>query len=253
MDARTAHDVDDAGLAELARSCPDLVDLVLAGTRTSMLTDDGLAPLSGLRRLRHLRIAGAKRLRGPGLVHLETLPLETLDLGGCGLGPEAVEPLSKLVGLQSLCVARCKQLRKADLVALLAAGLRIQDADSLEEAKEALAEQLADAAPERSFYLLDAYDNAGFGHYRILHLSADLDEIARALAAFVADADTSAMSIKLCVYEASKRVSRRALRPPWKLPRVATLRGTPLAPAEQTAVREPGEIPMVLRHGANEG
>jgi hypothetical protein len=247
------HDVDDVGLAELVRSCPDLVDLQLGGKRAKTLTDDGLGPLAELRRLRHLRISGAKRVRGPGLVHLAGLPLETLDLGGCGIGPHAVAPLTKLRGLQSLSVARCKQLSTQDLVALLAAELPIQNADALEEAKEALAEHRAGAVPERSFYLLDAYDNAGFGHYRILHLSADLDEIADALATFVADADTSAMSIELRVYVASRRVSRRALRPPWKLPRVGALRGTPLAPAEQTAVRDPGEIPIVLRHGANEG
>lgn len=249
----TSLDVDDAGLADLTRSSPDLAELALGGKLTSTLTDDGLAPLARLRRLRHLRITGAKDVRGPGLAYLAGLPLETLDLTACGLGPEAVEPLSKLSGLQSLSIARCKRLRREDLIALLAASLPVQDADSLDKAKEALAEQRARAVPERSFYLLDAYDNAGFGHYRVLHLSADLDEIARALTEFLADADTSAMRIELRVYETSKRVSRRALRAPWNLPRVAALHGTPLAPGEQTAVRDPGEIPMILRHGPNEG
>lgn len=249
----TTHDVDDAGLAELAHASPDLVDLVLAGKRATTLTDDGLAPLAGLHRLRRLRITGAKRVRGPGLAHLAGLPLETLDLGGCGLGPDAVEPLTRLRGLQSLSLARCKQLRQADLVTLLAVGLPIQDADALDRAKDALAEQRAAAVPARSFYLLDAYDNAGFAHYRVLHLSSDLDEIAHALSTFIADADTSAMSIELRVYESSKRVSRKALRPPWKLPHAAALRGPPLAAGESTAVRDPGDVPLVLRHGVNEG
>lgn len=107
---------------------------------------------------------------------------------------------------------------------------------------------------ERSFYLLDAYDNAGFGHYRVVHLSADLTEIAGALAKFVEDADTSAMIIELRVYEASKRVARHKLRGPgWKLPKVRPLEGTPLAPGEETEARDPGEEPWVLRHGVNEG
>ncbi len=235
---------------EAITQLPRLRDLTVSGKH---LTDAGIAPLAKLRRLRQLSVMSARGVRGPGIAHLASLPLESLDLAGCALGPEAIAPLTKLRKLTSLWVPNCKRLGRAELIALLTAGVPVKHADGLEAAQLELAASTAARAPHRSFYLLDLCDNVGTAHYWSRHLSSDLAAIAREVRRFTRGGDPSTIRIELGVYEASELVARHALRPPkWKLPRVRALRGRALAPRESTAVVTPGEPPVVLRHGAND-
>lgn len=99
-----AWKLDDATLAHL-RGFGRLEELDLSWCHD--LTDAGIAPLGGLRRLRRLRLPlSPGRIKGPGLASLRGLDrLEALEMGGIAPGDDDLAHLAGLASLRYLVVA----------------------------------------------------------------------------------------------------------------------------------------------------
>jgi len=115
IESLRCFDFDDAAIAELPRF-EDLVRLDLSGMDVNdkgyaislKISDDGLAPLQQLTKLRWLSLAGCHRIEGRGLQVLESLPrLEHLDLTFTNVRSPAVERLPRLPSLRELSLASC--------------------------------------------------------------------------------------------------------------------------------------------------
>jgi hypothetical protein len=93
---------------EAAKAVGGLEKLEHFFSNGSKLTDDGYRNLAGWKSLRHFGLdhwfRPAKDVNiGPGLAHLAALPrLESIRLGGCQIGNDAVEALSKIKTLKKL-------------------------------------------------------------------------------------------------------------------------------------------------------
>jgi hypothetical protein len=83
-----------------------LEELQVRGPRP---TDDDLAALRGLHKLRRLHIDGPNFITGVGLVHLKALTnLQTLGLRNCDITDSSLVHLKALTGLQILGLTNCK-------------------------------------------------------------------------------------------------------------------------------------------------
>jgi hypothetical protein len=93
---------------EAAKSVGGLDKLEHFFSNGSKLSDDGYRNLAGWKSLKHFGLdhwfRPAKDVNiGPGLAHLAALPaLESIRLGGCQIGNDAVEALSKIKTLRKL-------------------------------------------------------------------------------------------------------------------------------------------------------
>jgi hypothetical protein len=93
--------VDDAGLAYIADTWPNVTNLNLNGT---LVTDLGLAHLARMKRLKYLRLRRTK-ITNAGLAHLEQLPeLTDLELVQTPITDEAFAHLAKIGTLRILQV-----------------------------------------------------------------------------------------------------------------------------------------------------
>lgn len=91
--------IDDQGLAEIAKNCPNLETLRV---RFSSISDTGAACLTKLKKLRVLNLPHS-RLSRAGIEHLQELPhLELLRIGGSRIDDQAVMEISLLPNLESL-------------------------------------------------------------------------------------------------------------------------------------------------------
>lgn len=92
------HTVTDASLKTIG----SLKHLEFAGFWRCAITDDGLASLAGLRKLRALALLDTP-VRGPGLAHFKACPgLETLDISTSKLVPEAFGLIATFSNLREL-------------------------------------------------------------------------------------------------------------------------------------------------------
>jgi Leucine Rich repeat len=100
-----------------------VVDVVLSN---SLVTDDGLAKLAGIARLRHLNLDNCREITSEGVAHLKSLPdLRKLSLNRTGVGDAGLAHLADLPLLTELSLvgdagvtdagaaylARCRELR----------------------------------------------------------------------------------------------------------------------------------------------
>lgn len=92
----------------------ELIELDIAG---SLITDDGLAPLSSAKYLKLLNLSGTN-VKGPGLRHLVDLPnLEYLNLAFTGINDQGLRQISALKSLKQL-ILNCEDLTDASIVQL---------------------------------------------------------------------------------------------------------------------------------------
>lgn len=115
VDARAVElrDLDDAAVATLVARCPRLQHLrIFASTAyrhtadplpAVSITDAAIEHVAGLRDLRRLDLIGTDGVKGPGLSHLENLPLlSDLTLSHFDLGDAALQFLPRLPSLRGL-------------------------------------------------------------------------------------------------------------------------------------------------------
>jgi hypothetical protein len=103
--------IDDAGLKALCENVPQLKQLSLAHAH---FTDAGAAHLARLVHLRGLEI-GSRKATAAGLRHLESLPLEYLQLGDGLDGPEGIVACREFSSLRRLTLTHCGGLDDDDL------------------------------------------------------------------------------------------------------------------------------------------
>jgi hypothetical protein len=89
--------VTDAGMKHLA----GLKNLRSLSVERTSVTDEGLAELAGLKELKVLYLGGSK-IAGPGLKHVEDLPIEYLSFAFSPIGDEAVEHAVRIKSLKTL-------------------------------------------------------------------------------------------------------------------------------------------------------
>lgn len=99
--------VSDTGLALFAVANPDVE--VLSITQCPQVTNNGLASIGQLRRLRKLTLQGRPGFSEAGLVHLRSLSaLEELNLLGLEVGVEGVKHIGQLQSLKYLLLSRSR-------------------------------------------------------------------------------------------------------------------------------------------------
>lgn len=116
-------DLTDRTLEELSEHCPDLVHLDIS--HCNGITDEGIAQLAKLNKLRSLNLGGCTSLNGSFVDNLVQSPvatsLEHITLSGCvGISPAAVRKLvRKCQQIRSVVLNDCKQLQNEDIQTIL--------------------------------------------------------------------------------------------------------------------------------------